>query len=76
MVDTANKILQTADVGYGTNAYLPIQYLIDKKIKVDRIFLFSDMQCYDTYDGGNSLEDQLQLYRQTINPNVYFYVVD
>jgi len=75
LLDTANQILGHKDIGYSTNAYLPIQHMIDNKIHVDRMFLFSDMQCYDAY-GGNNVAEQVLLYRKTVNPKVFFYSFD
>ena len=71
------------DVGYATNAYLAFDYLIYNKIKVDRILLFSDMQCYDSnrtnsYYGGYSstIHEQWNKYKKEINPNCYLYSFD
>lgn len=35
-------------VGHSTNAWLAVQYLREHKVKVDRICIFSDGQCYDS----------------------------
>jgi 60 kDa SS-A/Ro ribonucleoprotein len=80
------------DVGMATNAYLAFDYLLYNKIKVDRILLFSDMQCYDStsgpYFGTNSrstygfnayssnIHEQWIKYKKEINPNCYLYSFD
>lgn len=47
-------------------------------IRVDRIILLSDMQCYDDryFYGGESLAAELRRYRAAVNPHVYVYSVD
>lgn len=86
IVSNCQKLINT-NVGHATNAFLALRYLNEKNIKVDRIFLFSDMQCYDTgsrslmwpwiySDGGRSLAEELRKYKQTVNPNVLLYSWD
>ncbi len=70
------------DVGMSTNGYLALDYLLYNKIKVDRILLFSDMQCYDSnnrssfYGYNNSIHEQWIKYKKEINPNCYLYSFD
>ena len=74
------------DVGHSTNAWLTLKYLLDNKINVDRIMIFSDMQCYSTYGGNRfgsyspaeeqDLNSQLVRYKRQINPNVITYSFD
>jgi len=75
------------NVGMATNAYLALDYLLYNKIKVDRILLFSDMQCYDSssrysyysaygISGSNSIAQQWNKYKKEINPNCYLYSFD
>lgn len=81
----ANSIIN-GEVGHATNAYLAIKYLREHDISVDRIFIFSDAQCYDSHSShsGNdqysgdehSLYEQLILYKRHVNPNVYLYSFD
>lgn len=65
-------------VGCSTNAYLAIKYLIDNKIKADRIILFSDMQCYDThsYIDSETIAKQLKEYKSKVNSKVCVYSID
>jgi len=81
----AFQIMNT-NVGHSTYAYKALKYLIDKKIVVDRILIFSDEQCYnegyttpygrDEDFVNNTLYAQLKLYKQKVNPNVYLYSFD
>lgn len=82
ILTNADKI-RHAPVGWSTNAYLIVQHLLDKKIKVDRLMLFSDMQCYCTADGNHKgwgydrqLGPMWRKYVQTVNPNAMLYSVD
>lgn len=84
ILDTILKIEQIR-VGGSTNAWLGFAWLNQQKIKVDRILLFSDMQCYSTYGDnwmsvfggrGQSMIEQFTQYKRTINPNVKLYSFD
>ena len=61
--------------GGGTYGHLPIQYLLQQNIKVDRIIFISDMQCYSDYSGDTVIQ-LLTEYKRKINPNVKFYSID
>lgn len=75
---TNMRRLAGTDVGHSTNAYLAVRHLRETKTRVDRIILFSDMQCYDVGRGwdGASLAEELRKYRSAVNPGVYVYSVD
>lgn len=70
--------LKNTGVGHSTNAHLAIRHLRERKIRVDRIILFSDMQCYDSSDAEyeGSLASELAKYRSSVNPQVFTYSVD
>lgn len=52
MISNIQKIINT-NVGHSTNAWLAFEELIKNGIKVDRIILISDMQCYNTDTGSH-----------------------
>jgi len=78
--------IENGEVGHNTNGYKCIQYLLDNRIKVDRVILISDMQLYSSSSssssgyynrhGGETFINLLMKYRNTINPKVYCYSVD
>lgn len=79
--------LRDTGVGGATNAYLTIEYLLDNKIVVDRIILFSDMQCWhstgDSWSwsrSDRSLAEEWEKYKrfctQNGKPIPYVYSVD
>lgn len=70
------------DLG-GTDAWKTVRHLNTTKTRVDRIVLFSDMQCYDSGNqprgwGGESysLAEELRRYRSSVNPDVHMVSVD
>jgi len=77
ILDNMLKFMNT-DVGHATNGFLAFKWLLDNKVKVDRILLFSDMQLYQTDDwtGNQTLAEILREYRATINKKTQFYSFD
>jgi len=79
---------QQHDVGWSTNAYLALKWLLgerdaqimtprSKPLKVDRVVVVSDMNCYNTggygYGRSDSLPALLTKYRKTVNPKAFYY---
>ena len=78
-------------VGYSTNGYLILEYLIKNKKSVDKIFMFTDCQLWNSsfdrtssgryrfnssaYDSGNSYDTLWKEYKK-INPNAKLYLFD
>ena len=73
---------QEDNVGIGpqTNVYKAFEYLRQNNIKVDRVILLSDMQCYDSEPSGRhcdkSVAEEWARYKQEVNPKTYFYPID
>jgi hypothetical protein len=82
MITNIEKI-KKAYVGHSTNAWLAFDELISKNIKVDRVILISDMQCYNDrqnsyafYSGKyESVKGKWEAYRK-ISPNARLYSLD
>ena len=71
-----------ARTGNATNAWKIFEFLIRNKIYVDRLILFSDMQCYDSGAHfsnrvffSHSLSTELDAYLQ-LNPNMKVYSIN
>jgi len=47
------------EVGYSTNGYLIIDYLLENDIKVDRIMIFTDSQMWDSRTSHNTKFEQM-----------------
>lgn len=78
-MDHINKVGNT--VGMSTKMVTAIDYIIDRKIKVDRIIVFSDMQAYDHSLGygrnvESEVENKLAQYRKEVNPDVWVHSID
>ena len=76
----------SARVGYATYLHKPLKWLLDNKVNVDRIVVFSDMQAYTEkvyYGWGYSRSEVqetpqkiIEQYRKEVNPNVFVHSVD
>jgi len=73
--------IEGLNVGHSTNAHLIFGAIGNRK--VDRIVVFSDMQCYDTTGktsrwgyGNTALNQAFDEYRRNINPDAMLYSVD
>ncbi|OPZ89380.1 MAG: TROVE domain protein [Firmicutes bacterium ADurb.Bin419] len=69
------NLLQQIDVGHSTLAHLPIDVAVTGNAFYDRIFVFSDMQCY-AHKYNTSLYDSIKEYRKKVNKNVRVISVD
>lgn len=71
--------IERTNVGWSTNLYTALDYLIKNKIYVDRIIVFSDMQSYGdsgSYYGNKSCQKYLTEYHNKINPNAWMHSID
>lgn len=63
--------------GGGTDITLPIRYLLQEKIKVDRLIMFSDNEINSGYRGyQRTCQSYADLYRREINPDFWVHAVD
>jgi hypothetical protein len=67
------SMLRRVDVGGGTEAWKPMEHARQMKAKYDRIFMFSDMQCYDNMD--DNFAKSFLLYQREVAP-AFLYSVD
>ena len=90
MITNIEKIVRT-NVGHSTNAGLAFKILTDNKIKVDRIVLVSDMQCYNTEKSQSKVgifgttypwytdsfvNEEWKNYLAQVNRDAYLYSLD
>ena len=74
--------LQSIRVGQSTNGWKSVRWLNDTKTHADRIFVFTDCQLYDDSswtwreDRERTIRDELNKYKQNINPNVRLYCIN
>ena len=62
-------------VGWSTNSYKVIEWLIDHRLVMDKVMMFTDMQMWDSTGGGRSLETQWRAYKR-IAPQARLYLFD
>lgn len=75
-----NNILQNVmafhrregEVGYATNGYLVIKDLIDKKIVMDKVMLFTYCQMWNSNFSGETIPALWRAYKK-IAPNAYLF---
>jgi len=71
--------LSKVEVGCSTNGYLAIKWLLDNKVKVDRIIMFTDCQLWDSsyyLDSESNIFGKLFYNYKKVNPKVKLYIFD
>jgi len=63
------------EVGYATNGYLVINYLINARIVMDKVMLFTDCQLWNNNNGNNHIEASWKQYKK-IAPQAKLYLFD
>ena len=62
-------------VGFSTNGYLVIDYLIEKKIKMDKVMMFTDCQMWNSLWGEEHIHKSWGKYRKMF-PEAKLYLFD
>ena len=62
-------------VGFSTNGYKVIDYLISEKIRMDKVMMFTDCQMWNSYDDGASIQKSWKEYRG-MYPEARLYLFD
>jgi 60 kDa SS-A/Ro ribonucleoprotein len=63
------------EVGYATNGYKIIKYLIANKIAMDKVFVFTDCQLWNTEDKGETIAQLWKKYTSIV-PSAKLYLFD
>lgn len=63
------------EVGYATNGYLVINDLINRRAIMDKVFMFTDCQMWNSNRDGNTLQASWKQYKQ-IAPDAKLYLFD
>lgn len=63
------------EVGYATNGHLVIQDLIDRRVVMDKVMLFTDCQMWNTKADGGTIASAWKQYKQ-IAPMAKLYLFD
>jgi hypothetical protein len=63
------------DVGWSTNLWKSVQWALQSKTYFDRMIVFTDEQCYNTY-GRETAQSYFSQYLQTVNPNCIMHLIN
>ena len=64
------------EVGYSTNGYLVIKDLLDRRVQMDKIMLFTDCQLWNSAGSGDHIQPLWAQYKRTVAPNAKLYLFD
>lgn len=64
------------NIGYATNGHLAVDMAITMGWKVDRIVFFTDMELWDYYLLGESLQGAMGRYWAGVNEDAYIHIVN
>ncbi len=64
------------EVGYATNGHLIIQSILSRKVKIDKVMLFTDCQLWNTPGVGYHINSLWVQYKKTIAPDAKLYLFD
>lgn len=62
-------------VGYSTNGYKVIDWLIEQKMVMDKVMMFTDMQMWDSSGRHEAFEDSWRKYKE-MTPQAKLYLFD
>lgn len=64
------------EVGYSTNGYKVIKDLLTRKVKMDKIFMFTDTQLWNSNYPSERIQTLWQRYKEKVSPNARLYLFD
>ena len=73
--NTVHMLKREGEVGYSTNGYKVIDWLIQEKRVMDKVMLFTDCQLWDSYDSNACLAQSWDWYKE-IAPDAKLYLFD
>ena len=84
MAFKTNKVLAAVEeayamngrVGYATNGHLVIEELIQRREVRDKVLMFTDMQLWNSTNGGGDLQTAWLRYREKVAPEARLYIFD
>jgi 60 kDa SS-A/Ro ribonucleoprotein len=64
------------EVGYATNGYLVIKDLLSRKVKIDKVMLFTDAQLWNSNNTADHIQTLWLRYKAEVSPNAKLYLFD
>ena len=75
LANTMELHRREGEVGYSTNGYKVIDWLIERKELMDKVMMFTDCQMWNSYGGNASIRKSWRRYK-TVAPNAKLYLFD
>ena len=75
LANTIEMKNREGEVGYSTNGYKVIDYLVDNNIRMDKVMIFTDMQMWDSTYRDEHIHKSWNKYRQ-MYPKAKLYLFD
>lgn len=75
LANTVEMKRREGEVGYSTNGYKVIDYLVDNNIRMDKVMMFTDMQMWDSTYRDEHIQKSWVKYRQ-MHPEAKLYLFD
>jgi 60 kDa SS-A/Ro ribonucleoprotein len=64
------------EVGYATNGYLVIKDILSRKVKIDKVFMFTDAQLWNSNNTPDHIQTLWLRYKAEVSPNAKLYLFD
>ncbi|WP_345949979.1 TROVE domain-containing protein [Mucilaginibacter sp. PAMB04274] len=64
------------EVGYSTNGYLVIKDILQRKAQMDKLFLFTDAQLWNSNNTADHIQTLWLRYKAEVAPNAKLYLFD
>ena len=64
------------EVGYATNGYLVIKDILSRKVQMDKVFLFTDAQLWNSNNTADHIQTLWLRYKAEVSPNAKLYLFD
>ncbi|MGY4539886.1 60 kDa SS-A/Ro ribonucleoprotein [Mucilaginibacter sp. UYNi724] len=64
------------EVGYSTNGYLVIKDILSRKVQMDKVFLFTDAQLWNSNNTADHIQTLWVRYKAEVAPNAKLYLFD
>jgi hypothetical protein len=64
------------EVGYATNGYLVIKDILQRRVEMDKVFLFTDAQLWNSNNTADHIQTLWLCYKAEVSPNAKLYLFD
>lgn len=64
------------EVGYATNGYLVIEDILTRRVRMDKVMLFTDGQLWNSSGSGSQIQTLWLRYKREISPDAKLYLFD